>query len=72
MNNLRKCFKDTNDNTLALSTAILSAGFMVAASIVLGGALLAATYLWLWPGFAFAIGAILTVIVACCVISSDE
>ena len=72
MSNLKKYFKDTSDNALALSTAILSAGFMVAVSIVLCGALLAATYLWQWPGFAFAIGAILTVIVACCVIGSDE
>ena len=72
MNNLKKYFKDTDDNTMALSTAILGAGLMIAIALILTGTILAATYLWQWPGFAFAIGAIITVIMACWVGGSDE
>ena len=72
MNNLKKYFKDTDDNVMALGTAILGAGLMIAIALILTGTILAATYLWQWPGFAFAIGAIITVIMACWVGGSDE
>ena len=72
MNNLKKYFKDADDNAMALSTAILGAALMVTIGLILTGTILAATYLWQWPGFAFAIGAIITVIMACWVGGSND
>ena len=51
------------DQTFATCVTILIAGVIVSLGIIMAGAILAATYLWQWPGFTFAIGAILISIV---------
>jgi hypothetical protein len=72
MNNLKKYFKNVDDNVLALGTLVLIAALMIAIAIILAGTILAATYLWHWPGFAFAAGAIATVLITCYIGASNE
>lgn len=61
-NNVEKLRNLIGDKTYALCIAILLAAIVVSFTVILAGALLAATYLWQWPGFILAAGAILTTI----------
>ena len=64
MNELRKLFKDTDENTYTRALTYMIGSIIIAAGIIMSALIIAASFLWSWIGLISIIAAFIITLLA--------